>query len=61
MGAYAYCECGQPMDKPTIREIVLGEQPCPSCRKDRYVDREELVCLLVDLNDRVEALENKGD
>lgn len=57
--AYRYClntECGEALSKPTVHEAATEEQLCPSCGTNN--SREwDLADLLVDLTDRVEALE----
>lgn len=61
MSVYGYCHtCGDRLDRPTLREVILGVQHCPAYHRNTIdLDREELANLLCDLEERVTALEMK--
>lgn len=58
MGAFAYCRvCDTPMDKPTAREVIEGEQHCLNGHwNEPKMTRDDL---LIELAERVEELETK--
>ena len=56
--AYIYCrECGAGQDIPTFRECVRGISECPSCGYENRISDDERVDALVQLEERLTAVE----
>lgn len=56
--SYVYCpSCEAPMDAPSTREAIEGDQPCPACYRYRVISDEEKERALLDMLYRIEALE----
>jgi hypothetical protein len=60
MGAYAYCrKCDAGLDRPTLREAVLGERERCVCGhvNELSYPKEELAQYLTDFEERLIAVE----
>lgn len=60
MGAFAYCydtDCGSPISKPTLGELIVGKKRCPQCQGwyslRRHDDEDSLI---MDIDAAVEEL-----
>lgn len=58
--AWTYCKCGHGMQYPTIEEIANQAQECPECGRENN-PQVSIPELLIQLNERIEKLENKID
>lgn len=58
MSSYAYCPaCSEGLPAPTVREIITNEWNCRHCGVHQEVNEDHQQDVLIELLDRIEALE----